>query len=264
MSTDTMLKFDLFQKYLSQAQRKMRDNEFCDVTLASADGQKFKAHKVILSASSHLFKNLLVNEKHSHPLIFMNGVQHEILQALVTFIYSGETQLKKDNVESFVKLITDIELFGVTEKIIDDARSKSKMEEKVQNKVCKHWNSGFCKQGHCKYLHSNEDCQIHLQGKECRDNKCMKRHRKTCRYWSKEGCERNNQCDFLHKETYLSRRRKSRSYRDQSLLNRGRSYTRERSLSTYEDRSISSSRRSSRERSSSRSKSRSKSRLSNY
>ena len=30
---------------------KMWDNEFCDVTLASVDGQKSKAHKVILSAS---------------------------------------------------------------------------------------------------------------------------------------------------------------------------------------------------------------------
>ena len=28
---------------------KLRDNEFCDVTLASVNGQRFKAHKVILS-----------------------------------------------------------------------------------------------------------------------------------------------------------------------------------------------------------------------
>ena len=55
----------------------MRDNEFCDVTLASVDGQKFKAHKVILSASSIFFKKLLVNEKNPHSLIFMRGIENE-------------------------------------------------------------------------------------------------------------------------------------------------------------------------------------------
>ena len=49
----------------------MRDNEFWDVTLASVDGQKFKAHKVIISASCIFFKKLLVNKLNHHPFIFM-------------------------------------------------------------------------------------------------------------------------------------------------------------------------------------------------
>ena len=54
-------KTDQFQKYLCIAQMKMRNNEFCDVTLASVDSQKFKAHNVILSASSIFFKKILLN-----------------------------------------------------------------------------------------------------------------------------------------------------------------------------------------------------------
>ena len=38
--------------------KKIRDSEFYEVTLASVDGQKIKAHKVILSASSIFFKKL--------------------------------------------------------------------------------------------------------------------------------------------------------------------------------------------------------------
>ena len=57
--------------------KKMRDNEFCDVTLASVDGQKFKAHKFILSASSIFFKKLLVNNFNNHPLIFMRKIENE-------------------------------------------------------------------------------------------------------------------------------------------------------------------------------------------
>ena len=45
----------------------MRDNEFCDVTLASVDGQKFKANKVIPSASNIFFNKLLVNNLNHHP-----------------------------------------------------------------------------------------------------------------------------------------------------------------------------------------------------
>ena len=37
---------------------KFRDIEFCDVTLAIVDGQKFKAHKFILSAWSIFFIKL--------------------------------------------------------------------------------------------------------------------------------------------------------------------------------------------------------------
>ena len=55
----------------------MRDNEFCDVTLASVDGQKFKAHKGILSASHIFLKKLLVNKLNHHPLIFRRKMENE-------------------------------------------------------------------------------------------------------------------------------------------------------------------------------------------
>ena len=50
---------------------------FCDVTLASVDDQKFKAHNVILSASSIFFKKLLGNNWNYHLLIFMRKMEKE-------------------------------------------------------------------------------------------------------------------------------------------------------------------------------------------
>ena len=61
---------DQFQYYLCHAQIKAKDIEFCIVILASVDGQKFKDHKVILSASRIFFKKLLVNNLNHHPFIF--------------------------------------------------------------------------------------------------------------------------------------------------------------------------------------------------
>ena len=55
----------------------MRDTEFCEITLASVDCQKFKAHKVIISASSIFFKKQLVNNLNHHPLLFMRKIEDE-------------------------------------------------------------------------------------------------------------------------------------------------------------------------------------------
>ena len=60
MSTNSVVKFDQFHTFVGQAQAKIRNNKFCDVTLVSADNKKLEAHKVILSASSGFFKIMLV------------------------------------------------------------------------------------------------------------------------------------------------------------------------------------------------------------
>ena len=63
------------------------DKEFSDVTLASEDGHKKEAHKVMLSAYSPFFQNLLKISKHAiaHPLIYMRGIQSKDLVAIVFF-----------------------------------------------------------------------------------------------------------------------------------------------------------------------------------
>ena len=50
---------------------KNENNELYGVTLASVDGQKLKAQKVFLSASSISFKKLLVDNLNCHTLILI-------------------------------------------------------------------------------------------------------------------------------------------------------------------------------------------------
>ena len=123
----------------------MRDDEFCDVTLASADNHKFQAHKVILSAYSNVFKNMLVSKKHPHPMIFMRGVGHEVLQALLNFIYSGEANIRQENIDSFIQLSTDLELLGITAEAMRKENSTAPEKEGGESKGCEYWNKGFCK-----------------------------------------------------------------------------------------------------------------------
>ena len=198
------MKFDLFQKHVGEARSKMKANEFCDVTLVSNDNCRFEAHKVILSSSSEVFKNLLVNERHTHPLIFMSGTKGAVLQAVLDFIYSGEAQVEEEDVKSFIKLSNQVEVFGLTMEVLDKGMH-------VQKYACKHWNRGFCKRKeNCQYEHLQEDCETHRRCETCQDKECNKRHRKLAETgWEKVVGENKT----VHICTRIQKRQKEKHFR---------------------------------------------------
>ena len=108
------LKWNDFQTNLQTSFQELRgDTDFADVTLACED-QSFKAHKVILSASSPFFKKLLKVHSHPQPLIYMRGIKSSELIAMIDFIYSGEASIFQEQLESFLALAEELELNGLT------------------------------------------------------------------------------------------------------------------------------------------------------
>ena len=78
------LKWNDFKENISTAFVSLREDiDFTDVTLAGEDGHHLEAHKIILAASSPIFKNLLKTNKHSHPLIYMRGMNSKDLVAIL-------------------------------------------------------------------------------------------------------------------------------------------------------------------------------------
>ena len=77
--------------------------EFVDVTLACDDDKQVKVHKVILSACSDFFRNILLKNSHQHPLIYLDNLKVEYLQALIDFMYLGETNIPQDMFSGFIK-----------------------------------------------------------------------------------------------------------------------------------------------------------------
>ena len=90
-----------------------KDREFTDVTLACEDGQQVETHKVVLSASSPFFMNILKKNKHPHPLIYMRGVKPENLVAMVDFFYHGEANVYQENLDSFLVLAEELQVKGL-------------------------------------------------------------------------------------------------------------------------------------------------------
>ena len=64
------LKWDHFQDNISKSFRNLRkEKDFFDVTLISEDDEVVLAHKVVLSASSEMFKYILRRADHSKPMV---------------------------------------------------------------------------------------------------------------------------------------------------------------------------------------------------
>ena len=72
-----------------------------------------EAHKVILSASSPFFKNLLKRNKHANQLIYMRGMNSEDLLAIVDFLYYGEANVYQDNLDNFLNIAEELKLKGL-------------------------------------------------------------------------------------------------------------------------------------------------------
>ena len=105
------------------------EGHFADVTLVSDDQIQTPAHKVVLSACSSVLKTLLVNNPHSHPLLYLRGIKQTELQALLKFMYFGETQIFEDHVNNFLAIAKDLKIKEVIEENNDSDNFHSKESE---------------------------------------------------------------------------------------------------------------------------------------
>ena len=118
MSEKLCLQWNDFQDNIKSVFGNLReDKDFADVTLVCDDGNQVEAHKMILSASSPFFQNMLKRNKHPHPLVFMRGVKSDDLLAVVDFLYCGETKVLQQNLDSFLILAEELQLKGLVGKV---------------------------------------------------------------------------------------------------------------------------------------------------
>ena len=101
MSERFSLKWNDFQSIVSQSFSVLREEQdFYDVTLVSEDETQIQAHKLVLSACSSFFKSILKKNSHSHPLIYLSGVNSKSLGFVLDYIYQGEVQIYQDELRN--------------------------------------------------------------------------------------------------------------------------------------------------------------------
>ena len=108
------LKWNDFQTNLSKTFSFLRQEEHLfDVTLVSDDEQHISAHKLVLSASSEFFKNILKKAKHSNPMIFLSGFKSKDLLHVMDYIYQGEVKILQTDLDRFLNVAQQLKIEGL-------------------------------------------------------------------------------------------------------------------------------------------------------
>jgi len=120
------LKWNDFETNVSVAFRELRDErDFFDVTIACEDDQ-IQAHKVILSACSPFFKNLLRRNPHQHPLLYLKGISYKDIQSVLNFMYHGEANIAQDDLNNFLSVAEELKVKGLTQGNNSNSSNSSK------------------------------------------------------------------------------------------------------------------------------------------
>ena len=124
------LKWNDFQDNITLAFSNLRDdNRFTDVTLITMDGQPLEAHKVVLSASSPFFMNILKINKHPKPLIYLKGFKAKDLVSILDFMYHGVADVYQENLDNFLAVAEELQLKGLTA----GAETEDESKEEIKN-----------------------------------------------------------------------------------------------------------------------------------
>ena len=97
----------------------MSSNEFTDVTLVSEDKKKFKAHRIILSASSSVFKSIISDTILSSPIIYLRGIHSFEIESILQFMYLGEATFYQERMNEFINVAKSLEIKEISKDIED-------------------------------------------------------------------------------------------------------------------------------------------------
>jgi len=121
------LRWNDFHANITSAFSDIRDDDdFMDVTLV-CDGDIVRAHKLVLSACSPLFRVMLKKNSHPQPMIFLRGIRFPDMVAILNFMYHGEVNVNQEDLQMFLAAAEELRIKGLSQG----------STEKVENSVPK-------------------------------------------------------------------------------------------------------------------------------
>jgi len=109
------LKWNNYQNQLVTAfESLLAQQDFVDVTLG-VEGKRLLAHKMLLSACSPYFRELLKSNPCQHPIIIIKDLKYEDVESLLHFMYNGEVNVAQESLDSFLKSAESLKIRGLTE-----------------------------------------------------------------------------------------------------------------------------------------------------
>ncbi len=91
------------------------DAALLDVTLCCNGGHRIGAHRLLLSACSPYFREILSETHCRHPFVVLRDTRKKDLEAILEFIYNGEVSIEDGELDSFLKVAASLQIRGLTE-----------------------------------------------------------------------------------------------------------------------------------------------------
>ncbi|XP_043199695.1 protein bric-a-brac 1-like isoform X4 [Amphibalanus amphitrite] len=108
------LKWDGFQSSVTSVfDHLRRDGELVDITLC-CEGQRVKAHRMMLSACSPYFRELLKDNPCQQMVFFLKDTSAEDLSAIIEFMYKGSVNVSQTQLASFIRTAEMLQIKGLS------------------------------------------------------------------------------------------------------------------------------------------------------
>jgi hypothetical protein len=110
-----------------------------DVTLSCDGGQSIPCHRLLLSACSTYFEEVLASKKHpaqTNNVFFFRNMEFWELEALVNFMYYGEVRVAREKLTRLVKAAAALKIKGLAPEVetgMDDEDEESEEEESLDS-----------------------------------------------------------------------------------------------------------------------------------
>ena len=92
---------------------KITEKSMCDVTLVCEGNHAIDVHKIVLSAASPIFDNILLESKMDHPVIYLSEITLENMSQIVEFIYHGKINVYQKSLYKFYQIGKSLKLKGL-------------------------------------------------------------------------------------------------------------------------------------------------------
>ena len=128
MTEPLNLSWEQFSDHLQLMSRELfKADKYSDVTIVCDDQIQFKAHKIILSACSPVFKNIIDNNPSKHPLIYLRGIESQEMESILQFMYLGEGKFYQERLGEFLKVGKNLEVAGISISSADETEDNTEI-----------------------------------------------------------------------------------------------------------------------------------------
>jgi len=115
-----------------------KSDHLTDVTLVCDDKQQFKAHKIVLSACSSVFKSIINDLPQNSSVIYLRGIQHQEMESVLEFMYLGVATFYQERMNGFLNVAKNLEVKEISSRDVEfdeDVGSEELRETNTSNDI---------------------------------------------------------------------------------------------------------------------------------